>query len=357
MKTLIDLGIIAWFLTLPERILKWLETSIATIWGKALLLSLFALLLWTLAQGSLARELLERFSWFFFLIGGMGLVSSFSWPPIFPLSAVLQGALLSFIVIGRWFGDYQTAWIVWPPLAALCEAVPKLASFWLDPPRDDPKQVIREESLLHLLWALLFSGWLIFGITAQSWLNLYPDPAAVNTSNSAFVRTVWRPIQLGSDDTSIPGQIRQSLERAQRWFNPSSGDDQAILETLRQTIQDQRLQDPSQRRTWLGQLEDPQARPPELLLLNTEVLGRFAPSVAQQWQVGVDLLPPISQPTRRDRVRLVAYRKTMGPFSGPLTVSRDCQIIANVQPVTLSCAPPVTNRELPLIQRVDPTPN
>ncbi|MBD2104340.1 DUF5357 family protein [Leptolyngbya sp. FACHB-261] len=344
-KEIIEVGVISWFLTMPERVGRWAHKSGTELWGKAMLISLSAWLAWSLVESDLARAILEFFGWTFFVIGALGFLGDWQWPEVFSLGAILQGALISFVIFGRWLDDYETAWLLWPPLAALCEITPRIARFWVDPPPEVEKPGVRskatilEGSIQRLIASLLVTCWLAFGITVRDWTAVYPYQAD-DFSDSAFVRA----IELFPERDSV---VRRRWDQVRGWFGWQGiqPGDRLVLESLRQTVEAQRLQDPNQREAWLQRLGDPQTHLAEQILLDAVVLPQSG-AANQQVNLDVELLGRASSLQEPTRLRLVVRRQDRFSSGETVIAGQDCQIQANSQPVTLVCSDPMLLEEV-----------
>ena len=82
-------------------------------------------------------------------------------------------------------GNWSIALMSWPLISVSIVAIPEFLSWELKPKL--PQVAVRQQLILFLLTALLFSSWFQFYFRLQSWFEDYPSLATDNFSNSGFV--------------------------------------------------------------------------------------------------------------------------------------------------------------------------
>jgi hypothetical protein len=126
-------------------------------------------------------------SWTFWVIGiGWALEANQIRPFGIPIAPWVSGALVCFYLFALFPGDHlSAALIVWPLVSVGLVALPAFISWDFKPKL--PAPFIRQQLILLLLLAFLFSSWFQFYFRLQSWLQDYPTLLSDNFSGSGFV--------------------------------------------------------------------------------------------------------------------------------------------------------------------------
>ncbi|NER80959.1 MAG: DUF5357 domain-containing protein [Leptolyngbya sp. SIO1D8] len=125
--------------------------------------------------------------WIFFALGiGWFLEKNKIRPFGIPLAPWVAGMIVCVYFFGLvpW-GTWPIAMMTWPLVSVAIVAIPQFFTWELQP--KVPTPMARQQLILLLLIALLFSSWFQFYFRLQSWFDQYPTVATDNFDNSGFV--------------------------------------------------------------------------------------------------------------------------------------------------------------------------
>ncbi|HTL90185.1 MAG TPA: DUF5357 family protein [Leptolyngbya sp.] len=212
-------------------------------WQTLLALSVFSVImaaLTTSPQPQIAQRIISSFGWLFLILGVWWFVyepnvkKKLTFFDLF-VGPWIVGALVCIYLFGTIEGrtiPTQTAFISWPPISSIIWAAPKFVKSdpkTKDPVYTNPNKKNRQDIILLILANLLLSCWFQFYFLLQTWMGQYPELAADDFSQSAFV---WRPARFdragamsrGAEMLNVAAQeVRNDLEgkpwaEVERWL-------------------------------------------------------------------------------------------------------------------------------------------
>ncbi|MEO0987183.1 MAG: DUF5357 family protein [Cyanobacteria bacterium J06639_14] len=160
-------------------------------WQTVIYLGFFSLVMSWVARLSgtlwITESIIATAGWIFFALGiGWFLEANKVRPFGIALSPWVAGAIVCIYFFNLLpFGTFPMAMMSWPLVSVAIAAMPQFLSWELRP--KVPKPPARQQLILMLLMALLFSSWFQFYFRLQSWFDDYPSLVADNFRNSGFV--------------------------------------------------------------------------------------------------------------------------------------------------------------------------
>lgn len=228
-------------------------------WQTIIYLGIFSLIMAWVARLSgalgLTESLIATAGWIFFAFGiGWFLeknkVNFFG----FPAAPWVSGAIVCIYFFGLLPFDnrWSAALMTWPLASVLILAIPQFLTWELKP--KIPAPPVRQQLILWLLVAMLFSSWFQFYFRLQSWFDRYPTLLTDNFNNSGFVYRLS-----GEEDEPAPGvslltaaeaAVKDALDETpwpyvERWLL-NLGEQLGRL----RTVSDQALESSSERTLW-----------------------------------------------------------------------------------------------------------
>ncbi|MGD1929160.1 MAG: DUF5357 family protein [Leptolyngbyaceae cyanobacterium] len=177
-----------------DRITGFLFPQQYFAWQSIIYLALFSWAMSWVARLSgttaLTQWIIITGSWVFWVIGlGWALEANNIRPFGIPIAPWVSGALVCAYLFALIPGNHLTAaLIVWPLVSVGLVALPAFISWELKPKL--PMPFVRQQLILLLLLALLFSSWVQFYFRLQTWLTDYPTLLSDDFNRSGFVLKV-----------------------------------------------------------------------------------------------------------------------------------------------------------------------
>jgi hypothetical protein len=238
--------VINFFKALWERITNFLFPDQYFAWQTIIYLALFSWAMsWTarLAGTTPATEfILASGSWLFWMLGiAWGLEANNIRPLGIPIAPWVAGAILCTYLFGLFpGGNISTALVIWPLLSVGLVAVPAFVNWEFKP--KVPMPIVRQQLILLLLLAVLFSSWFQFYFRLQSWFREYPSLLSDNFSNSGFVTRLSQEAGRAGGVpllTAVEEQVKNELQGmpwpwVERWLLNLEGQ----MQKIRQNTQD-----------------------------------------------------------------------------------------------------------------------
>lgn len=229
-----------------QRVTNFLFPDQYFAWQTLIYLALFSWAMSWTARFSGTTEvtqfLITTGSWIFWMLGVAWALETHKIRPFgIPIAPWVAGAILCTYVFGLLpIGTVATALVVWPLVSVGLVAIPAFVDWELKPKL--PMPLIRQQLILLLLVAVLFSSWFQFYFRLQSWLREYPTLMADSFSNSGFVtRLSAEEGRAGGIPllTAVEGQVKEELQGTpwpwvERWL--LNRDEQ--LQKIRQNTND-----------------------------------------------------------------------------------------------------------------------
>ncbi len=166
-------------------------------------------------------------SWVFWVIGiGWALEDNQIRPFGIPIAPWVSGAIVCAYIFALWPGNHlSVALVVWPLVSVALVALPAFISWDFKPKLPFP--FVRQQLILLLLLALLFSSWFQFYFRLQTWLKDYPTLLADDFGRSGFVLKITDTSEGGSGGipllTAAEQQVKDQLDNTpwpwvERWL-------------------------------------------------------------------------------------------------------------------------------------------
>lgn len=233
-----------------ERITNFLFPDQYFAWQTVIYLALFSWAMSWVARFSGTTDATEFIittgSWVFWMLGVAWALEANKIRPFgLPIAPWVAGAILCTYVFGLIPGNHiATAVVVWPLVSVGLVAVPAFVNWEFKPKL--PMPLVRQQLILLLLMAVLFSSWFQFYFRLQSWLRDYPTLMSDSFSNSGFVT------RLSSEEgraggipllTAVEDQVKQELQGTpwpwvERWLLNLDGQMQKIRQNTAGVLAD-----------------------------------------------------------------------------------------------------------------------
>ena len=160
-------------------------------WQTVVYMGVFSLAMSWVARLSgtlrITENLIATAGWIFFALGAGWFLEEKKIRPFgISLSPWVAGAIVCLYTFNLLpFGTFPMALMSWPLASVAIAAVPQFLTWEFRP--KVPRPPVRQQLILMLLIALLFSSWFQFYFRLQSWFGDYPSLIADDFSNSGFV--------------------------------------------------------------------------------------------------------------------------------------------------------------------------
>ncbi len=187
-------------------------------WQTVVYLGIFSLVMSWVARLAetlaVTENLIATAGWIFFALGvGWFLEEKKIRPFGLSLSPWVAGAIVCLYFFNLLpFGTFSMALMAWPLVSVVIAAVPQFLTWEFKPKA--PRPPVRQQLILMLLMALLFSSWFQFYFRLQSWFEDYPSLIADDFGNSGFVYRLAGQSEDRAKGVSLLTATKLEIERA-----------------------------------------------------------------------------------------------------------------------------------------------